>query len=330
MRRLLLIFGFLLTGLLAPRVSAQTPNCQININPQTDVYTSPYFDNRVTQCTYWVLNYQVTGFSAISIEVDSATGATAPGTFAAFSGTVTTGVNPSTSVACSTVSNCTIVLTGAVGWYRVAFTSHTGSGSIQGTLQGYKTGVSLGGNAPGGGCPSPCPVTGVVAVGSPPTVPPLPVAGFDGTNLRAVSTDTAGRTVAVGPAANGTAIVGNPMLVAFWDGINVRTPVYCSNRAAISTSASAVIVAGVAAKKTYVCQIQMSNAAAVDIQIKSGTGAACATGTTNLTGNFKQILTAVMPFESFAPLTTAAAADDLCLTLGAAVDVEGVILYAQF
>lgn len=221
----LLIFSIFLGGVLAIPARAQVPTCQINIAPHTDTYTTPFFDNRTTQCTYWVFNYQVTGFSAVSIEVDSASGASAPGSFGLFSGTVTTGSNPSTSVACGTPSNCTIVLTGQVGWYRVAFTTHAGSGSIQGVLKGYPTGYTLGGNSPGGGtgCPSPCPVEGVDAVGAVPTVPPVGVAGFDGTDVRRLSTDASGRPVVVGAAASGAALAGNPVTVCGSDGTDCRT-----------------------------------------------------------------------------------------------------------
>ena len=51
-----------------------------------------------------------------------------------------------------------------------------------------------------GACPNPCPVEGVDAAGAAPTVPPLAVAGFDGTNNQRIKTDTSGDllTVALG------------------------------------------------------------------------------------------------------------------------------------
>ena len=218
MKRLLSIFSLLLAGMLAP-VYAQAPDVQIAFGPWTDTAMTPIYNNITTQATYWVVNYQVTGFSAISIEFDSATGVSAPGAFGLFSGTVTTGSNPSTSVSCSTPTNCTAVFTGSVGFARVAFTSHTGIGTIRGTLQGYKTGYALGGNMTGGsGCPTPCPVKGVDSSGSPPTVAPVPAAGFDGTNIQPIKTDTGGnlQTAPIGAAAfttNQVAVTGTAAMI---------------------------------------------------------------------------------------------------------------------
>jgi hypothetical protein len=187
--------------LLAGLAVAQVPNCQINFGPWTDTAASAASFNGVTQCAYWVITYQVTGFSAISLAFESATGVqSGPGSFGNFTGTVVTGINPNTSVSCATPTNCTSTFTGTPGWFRVNFASHTGSGSIQGTLQGYKTGYPLGGNSPGGaGCPgtagTPCVVDGVTAAGSPPTTPPVLIAGQDGTNIRTVLTGADGSVV---------------------------------------------------------------------------------------------------------------------------------------
>lgn len=49
------------------------------------------------------------------------------------------------------------------------------------------------------------------------------VGGTDGTNLRAFSTDTSGRQIVIGAAANAAAVTGNPVLVAGSDGTNART-----------------------------------------------------------------------------------------------------------
>jgi hypothetical protein len=205
MKRFFLVGAFVL---LASLCCAQVPACQINFGPWTDTNASAPSDNRTTGCAYWVMTYQVTGFSAVSLTFQSAAGASGPGAFGTFSGTLNSGSNPSTSVACSTPANCTATFNGVVGWYKIVFGSHTGSGTIQGTLQGYKAFVPLGGNtSTGAGCPgtigSPCVVAGGVASGSPPTLAPVPVAGFDGTNLQPLKTDTGGnaQTAAIGDAA---------------------------------------------------------------------------------------------------------------------------------
>jgi hypothetical protein len=205
MKRLFLVV--VAVCLLASVAFSQVPNCVINFGPWTDVNTSPVLDNRTLACPYWVLTYQVTGFSAVSLAFQSASGGSGPGSFSNFTGTVNSGINPSTSVACATPTNCTATFIGVVGWGRVVFGSHTGSGTIQGTLQGYKTGVPLGGNVSSAGCPgtlgTPCVVAGDAAAGSPPTLAPVGIAGFDGTNAQRILTDTSGntQTASIGDAA---------------------------------------------------------------------------------------------------------------------------------
>ena len=193
---------------------AQVPNCQINFGPWTDTNASQPSFNGVTQCTYWVITYQVTGFSAISLAFESATGVqSAHGSFGNFTGTVATGINPNTSTSCATPTNCTSTFTGTPGWFRVNFPTHTGSGTIQGTLQGYKTGYFLGGNVPptGSGCPgtvgTPCVVDGPTAAGVAPVTPPVLQAGQDGAPglIRVFLVDSLGRTIIAGALADGVA-----------------------------------------------------------------------------------------------------------------------------
>jgi hypothetical protein len=224
MKKLLLLFFF------AAAAFAQNPDCQINFGPWTDTNATPSNANGITQCTYWVMTYQVTGFTVISLQFESATGTNSggPGAFGAYSGTVSSGVNPSVSVACATVTNCTATFTGQVGWYRVNFPSHTGSGSIQGVLKGYKVGYPLGGaSVPGGGCAgtvaTPCIVAGVAADGAAVAGSPVLVAGQDGTNAQTLLTDTTGRPIVVGAAAAAAAKAGNPVLVGGQDGTNAQS-----------------------------------------------------------------------------------------------------------
>jgi hypothetical protein len=226
MKKLILLFLVFASLAAAQQVA---PNCQITFN-FADVNNSGAFFNGTTLCSYWVLTYQTTGYTAVSVELDSAAGTQAgPGSFGLFTGTTITGFNPSTSVSCGTGSNCTAVFSGVVGWYRVAFTSHSGNGTIQGTLQGYKVYQGLGGLVPstGSGCAgttsTPCVVAGAVASGSAPTLDPVPVAGFDGTDVQNLKTDTSGRQQIVGAAAAGAAVAGNPVQVCGSDGTDCRT-----------------------------------------------------------------------------------------------------------
>jgi hypothetical protein len=49
------------------------------------------------------------------------------------------------------------------------------------------------------------------------------VGGTDGTNLRAFLTDTSGRQIVIGAAADGAAVTGNPVLMAGQDGTNAQS-----------------------------------------------------------------------------------------------------------
>jgi hypothetical protein len=79
-------------------------------------------------------------------------------------------------------------------------------------------------------------VGGLGAAGSALVGNPVQIGGSDGTNTRALLTDTSGRQNVVGAAASGSAVAGNPVLIGGSDGTDART---------ISTDASGhVIVVG--------------------------------------------------------------------------------------
>ena len=89
--------------LLAPAIFAQTApptivnaDCFIPI-AFTASHTTANFDNRQTDCRTWSFQYNSTGFSGVSITVQSAHGALTPSSFSPFTGTVATGINPNTS-----------------------------------------------------------------------------------------------------------------------------------------------------------------------------------------------------------------------------------------
>lgn len=343
--------AFLLGLFLAGIAAAQVPNCQINFGPWTTNNTSNIVDNRTLQCAYFVMTYQVTGTPTISVTFQSATGATTPGAFVTYSGVVTSGLNPSTSTACATVTNCTAVFTGPVGWFRVTATV-SGTGTVIGTLQGYKAFVPLGGNTlpSGSGCPgtagTPCVVDGVTAAGSPPTTPPVLVAGQDGTNVRSILTDVSGSVVpshTVGATADGIVAtrtqsddVTNPLYSRTirweWNGTNYDRDFVCSHQAAITLSAGTdvVIIAGVAAKTTRICHIDFAATAVGTFTIQEGTGVTCGTGTAAITGAYPSIVTFAQDYQPTAALRTATQGDDICLHAGGAATVGGFVSYAQF
>jgi|SRR5882672_1082216 len=337
-------FSLFLLAMASPSLFAQQPNCQINFGPWTTINVSAQFNNigfgANNACTYWVLQYQVTGFSAISLQFESATGATAPGAFGAYSGTVSSGVNPSISVACSTPTNCTATFTGMIGWYRMNLTSVTGSGTVTGTLQGYKTGYALGGaSVPGGGCPgtvgTPCVVVGNVADGSAVSGAPVRIAGSDGTNVQDVLTDTSGRPIVAGGAAAGAAPAGNPVLGA---GIGsgatgglIQSDIACDSSASILYSAASgakQLIALTASRIIYVCSLILSSDTVTNITLEYGTGSVCATGTTTLFDPLQNVLSLTTP--DFKGAIRTPAGNALCIVSSATATIGGVVTYAKF
>jgi hypothetical protein len=135
----------LLATFLAIPMVAQTWQCEQNLifsnNGQpTDgiatialasgVATGPNFNNTQQKCSGWVMSYSAKGFSAISIQLQSA--AEGPTTFAAFQGTIVTGTNPST-----VITSATLVALGYYPYLNISVGSSTGTGFINVSLRGY-------------------------------------------------------------------------------------------------------------------------------------------------------------------------------------------------
>ena len=87
-------------------------------------------------------------------------------------------------------------------------------------------------------------VEGTAASGAVPVGNPVLVAGFDGTDVRDLSTDTSGRQIVVGGAATGAVPVGNPVLVAGFDGFVVRDLTVVPAGAPVGATAPTTIVGG--------------------------------------------------------------------------------------
>jgi hypothetical protein len=75
-----------------------------------------------------------------------------------------------------------------------------------------------------GNCGNPCIVAGKDAVGGASSSNPVQIAGNDGTDVRAITTDASGRSVMVGSAAVGAVPSGNPVQVGVYDGTDMRLP----------------------------------------------------------------------------------------------------------
>lgn len=116
------------------------------------------FDNRGTACQTFVLEYVATATSGTltSISFQGAAGAITPGTFGAYGGTVSTGINPNTSntgaistfsVGCASSSACTV----SNSWLNVLLTRNNFVGTIQLVVYGWRQGSAKAGGGGGGG-----------------------------------------------------------------------------------------------------------------------------------------------------------------------------------
>jgi len=154
------------------KAQAVAPDCTIPFSfTAASQRTSPSFQNFSSSspvgCVVWVIGYRNQGFSALSLQVDSAADTTSsgvhvPSTWGAFSGAIldgnaasaTTGpgINPNTDTNWGFT-----MLKGAPAWVSVTLVSVTGSGSISGTLLGWRPhGVdqtTAAAAPPGGTCP---------------------------------------------------------------------------------------------------------------------------------------------------------------------------------
>jgi hypothetical protein len=130
MKKLLLF----LTALCA---FSQTPDGIRSFSFTASSSSTSTLDNRQLGCYKWTIAYQSTGFSAISLAFQSATGAATPGSWTNYTGTVSTGSNPNTDT-----TGAVSTFTGYVGWARVTLASATGTGTVTGSLYCYKNGYS--------------------------------------------------------------------------------------------------------------------------------------------------------------------------------------------
>ncbi|MBF6570524.1 MAG: hypothetical protein IVW54_16780 [Candidatus Binataceae bacterium] len=197
MKRLLWIFLLLAGGL---PLFAQTPDCVVaftfNAAAQRSTITGCGHN---TQGVYeWRAVYASTGFTVLSLRIESSLNGV---TWAAFNGTVNNGINPNTSITSASTD-----VSGFNEYVSVTLTSATGAGTISGVLYGCRQpGCSTAGATVT--IPTPVPVDGPTAAGSPPTTPPVLVAGQDSTPLiRTMRTDANGDVLVVGAQpANSTA-----------------------------------------------------------------------------------------------------------------------------
>ena len=193
------LFGLALFGLALPGLAQ---DCSIAFR-FTAAGNSAQLDNRQRGCVYWTVTYNSTGFTTLSLTAQTAPDSSgSPGAWSTF--TATSGANPNTAI---TQNSSTF--TGYFPWFRLNLAGLTGSGVINGMFYGFRNpppgGSTISGNVS---------VVGPDAPGSPSTANPVQVAGNDGTDVRAIKTDTGGNSAVVGPVADGGSTVGvQPVMI---------------------------------------------------------------------------------------------------------------------
>ncbi len=142
-------------------------------------------------------------------------------------------------------------------------------------------------------------------------------------------------------AATGAAVPANAFQLAGRDstqtGGGVAVPVYCDKSVAINVSASGFteLVAAVASKNIYVCGYNFIANGTVNVKFAKGTKTttACDTTEADITGAYNLIAQTGISYGNGAGRlfdTSSVSASELCINLSAAIQVSGVVTYAQF
>jgi hypothetical protein len=105
----------------------------------------------------------------------------------------------------------------------------------------------------------------------------------------------------------------------------------------INQAAGAQVIAGVAAKQSYICSLNLITATAQNIALVEGTGAVCATGTAGMAGgttaatgwNFAVNGGMAMTAVGYFIFKTATAADSVCFLQSGAGQISGNLTYVQ-
>ena len=148
MKKLLLLLGsYALTALGQANQSVVVqPDCIVAFT--FTATGSRQFDNRAGSCSTWVVNYYSTGFSALSLVLETAPDNNGvPGSWSTF--TAATGSNPNTT---TTSAQSTFgTTTSFYPWVRIRLASVTGTGTIRGAFFAYKLSAKSASGSGGGG-----------------------------------------------------------------------------------------------------------------------------------------------------------------------------------
>lgn len=102
----------------------------------------------------------------------------------------------------------------------------------------------------------------------------------------------------------------------------------CNAQQAVTLAASGntQIIAHSGTNRTLICFIQVSWAAGLDVQLQSGTGGTCGSGTANITGLMKNVATWTAGTTPFSPIVIAAG-QDTCVNDSTNSAGGGIVIY---
>ena len=107
-------------------------------------------------------------------------------------------------------------------------------------------------------------------------------------------------------------------------------PIYCSQSASLDVAAGTnrILIAG--SSPIFICGMDVSNSAAGTIQIKTGTGSNCGTGTANVTPAFSFVAgPSKFGWGNFVGLGVGATGLDICMTTTGAANTQIEIYFAR-
>lgn len=344
----------LLIPLCALAQTAPPPDCPVASNaaisggngnvPISPPAPTAYYDNRGQMCTFWAVSYRAdSGLSGYTVAFESSPGPLTPSGFVSFAGNTVTssssfGTASSGAAIYNSVSTASMTTTIDIPWIRVNTSGATGTGNIYVTVEGWRSNWTLSGGGSGGGgggsgCTSPCPVVGTAAAGAPPSGDPVQIGGTDGTDIRALATDTSGNAKIVGAVAPGSAAPNPVTEGARNDSGNVVAYNNFPDQAQITGSAvtGIKVVAGSMGKLIYVGHISVSLAAGTTVSIEQGTTSStpCDTSASTLAGPYQNTVALALDFTRDDPLHTTTTGDDLCLIFGGSSTGGGALVYSQ-
>jgi hypothetical protein len=132
-------------------------------------------------------------------------------------------------------------------------------------------------------------------------------------------------------AVLGLALAGSVGVAPLAQPVGPPNEIWC-NRSAVAASgpATVLLVTGAASRTASICGWIASATAAATVQIITGTGATCGTGTTNVTAVHAIPAGASLSYASGAAWFSAATAAGVCAVIGGTGPAQITLMYSQF